>query len=130
MVAKYKEESEDSQKRASDLREEVKVKLKEKKDRIAALEAELEAKDRRVMELQDEMDDLLQRTPTKSDTSTEMDSQALVKEKRKVARLTEEIKQLLDVIDRLKLKIRIEKSRVQDQTLEKVRSLSRERQAS
>ena len=126
-VAKYKEEMEDAQTLAADLKDEFRTKLKEKRDQIQKFEESLAIKEKRIIELQDEVDGLLQRTPTRSDTSTEYDSHALVKEKKKVAKLTEEIKKLYDIIDRLKIKIRIEQTKTVDQTLTKVRSLSRER---
>jgi len=90
----------------------------------------LETREQRISELENEMEDLLQRSPSKSDTSTEYDSHALLKERNKVKKLTDEIKTLYDTIDRLNLKLQIEYRKNTDKTLEKVRasSASRERQ--
>jgi hypothetical protein len=51
----------------------------------------------------------------------------LKKERKKVKKLTDEIKELYDTIDKLNLQLKIETTKTRDQTLEKVRSISRGR---
>jgi len=128
LVAKYKEEMEDAQALADGLKEEYKTKLKDRKAKIIELEDQLKSKDIRIINLQNDMDEYLQRSPSKSDTSTEMDSYALTNERRKVAKLTEEIKKLYDQIDKLNLRLKGENIKNRDNTLERLRNISKERQ--
>ena len=123
-VNKYKEEMEEALELAKSMKEENRTKNKERKARIKELEEELKHKDQRIIELGIEIEEYLQRTPTKSDTSTEYDSFALVKEKKKVSRLTEEIKKLYDEIDKLNLNLKMGKERNRGASLEKIRNTS------
>jgi chromosome segregation ATPase len=127
-VAKYKEEMEDAQRMLDDLKEEQKTKGKGNKGRIQELEEEAKHKDNRINELQNEIEHYLQRSPARSDTSTESDPRALLKERKKVSKLMEEIKRLYDQIDKLNTELNIEREIGKDQTLDKVRSKSRGRQ--
>lgn len=126
-LTKYKQELIDAQEKAAEVKEKYAGKLKEKTELVAKYEEELEHKEKRIVELQNELDAQLQHTPNNSDTSTEFDSYSLQKERKKVAKLVEEISRLYDIIDKLKLKNEAASMKNREQSLEKVREKSLER---
>ena len=102
-LAKCREEMEEAQNLANELKDEYKGKLKDKKDefskfdsQIADLKQEITNRDKKIEELKIELEQQLQRPGGQSeDSSMEIDSYALTKERKKVARLTEEIKKII-----------------------------------
>ena len=145
-LAKCKEEMEEAQQLAKDLKIEYKEKLqnmvqskdetvnpkiekiKELEARNAELEEKLIEKENHNEVLKEEIERLLQNTPgSRSDDSTQMDPYALYNERKKVQKLTEEIKRLYDIIDKLKEESKILKLQLKEETLKKARNASRER---
>ena len=103
-------------------------KIKELEARNAELEEKLIEKENHNEVLKEEIERLLQNTPgSRSDDSTQMDPYALYNERKKVQKLTEEIKRLYDIIDKLKEESKILKLQLKEETLKKARNASRER---